>query len=67
MTALPLLSFNVLRTLFLKLGAREGPKPGLPFIALFETVWGCCIGPTPGVSHGQDVVQQIRSSDNNQQ
>lgn len=34
---------------------------------LAETGWGCRTEPRPGVSHRQDEVQQIRSSDKNQQ
>lgn len=36
-------------------------------IAPAETGWGCCTEPRSGVSHRQDEVQQIRSSDKNEQ
>ena len=36
-------------------------------ITLAKTGWGCCTEPRSGVSHRQDEVQEIRSSDKNQQ
>ena len=36
-------------------------------ITLAETGWGCCTEPRSGVSHRQEEVQKIRSSDKNQQ
>lgn len=45
---------------------REGPEPGFTPIPHSEADWGRHTKLRSGVSHRQDQVQQIRSSDKNQ-